>query len=157
MLPRVSADISVPLELPNGLPASAQSLQSFDHIKDALVTALWIEDPTDLATIPSKLSLASLVYLCISPVMEAASDGLYSIRILVASDDPSIRLVFGPLVDNVLVQREQLARLIRDTVISVHYFYKQHDQPYKISFISLGYWSDQGNWQLGANLERDYH
>ena len=129
MMPRVSADTGVPLELPNGLPITPHGLSSYNHIKDTLVTLLWIEDLYSLTTIPSKLSTNSLVYLCIAPVMESASDGLYNVRILVASDDPSIRLVFGPLVDNILIQRQHLARLIRDTVISIHYFYKQHDQP----------------------------
>ena len=129
MMPRINTDINMPLELPNGLPVTPHGLSSFNLIKDTLVTVLWIEDLYSVTTIPSKLSTNSLVYLCIAPVMEAASDGLYNVRILVASDDPSIRLVFGPLVDNILIQRENLAKLTRDTVISIHYFYKQHEQP----------------------------
>ncbi len=95
-----------------------------------LVAIVWLEDPTDLLTLPSKFGCPStLVYLCVIPLTGASNEGLYRIRIMVTAppNSPTDRLTFsfGPLLDGMLLRREMLAPLIRSTAItaSLHCLY----------------------------------
>lgn len=132
-----------PLELPNGQPVNANALQAFNYIRNAPILVLWLEDLEGMSSIPSKLGISSyytsgleaLIYICICPVMEGASDGLYRIRLMVASEDAEIQLLFGPLIDDCLVRREELSKLVRDTIISFSHQHCTQNNPYNCSLI----------------------
>jgi hypothetical protein len=101
-----------------------------------MVSILWIEDLEEMLTLPSKFQTRSIVYICISPLSDPESAGLYRIRIMVTSaasvamssgngqnsaagqTGDEAAFLFGPLLDGMIIRRESLGRLVRETVIS---------------------------------------
>lgn len=115
-------------------------------ISSDLVCILWIEDLQEMLTLPSKFQTRAIVYICVSPLPDSASSaGLYRIRIMVTSLASAIVpsapqssspagdavFLFGPLLDGMIVRRETLGKLVRDTAISASLFclYNIQNQP----------------------------
>ena len=88
--------------------------------QDDLIYIIWIEDLRDVMTIPRKVCRggSGLVFIFIHPLPSSA--GLYWIRIVVANGAPEDHLVFGPLVDGMIISRHCLGDLVRSTAISAH-------------------------------------
>ena len=126
---------SGPLELPNGQPVNANALQAYEQVERTPIVLFWLEDLEGMTGIPSKLGLGALIYICISPVMEGGSDGLYRVRLMVASEDADVRMQFGPLIDDCVVRREELGKLVHDTIKSFTY---QHcfSNPYFLQLLT---------------------
>ncbi|KAL7323770.1 hypothetical protein PS15p_210376 [Mucor circinelloides] len=109
-----------------------QQISSDDH-----VCAIWIEDLAHYKLLASLIKASSsvnskaMVYIFINPLKHSAN-GLYWVRILVpphgnspASLLASQRLnenalIFGPLVDGIVVSRHALGSMVRSTAISAH-------------------------------------
>lgn len=101
------------------------------------VALVWLEDPSELLTLPSKFGLpATLVYICVIPMTGCGSDGLYRIRIMVTAPPPSAHagdgsakvssFTFGPLLDGMVLRREMLGTLVRSTAISASLYCLYH-------------------------------
>lgn len=116
-----------------GIALPAYTTALYRMLGNNFVTVLWIEDLQDLLTLPGKFQSTSLIYICVHPLTDPASAGLYRIRILVVSNGMPADTVFllGPLLDGMLVRREVLGRLIRETVLSASAFclYNLQNQP----------------------------
>jgi hypothetical protein len=117
------------------------------------VCVLWIEDLQEMLTLPSKLQTQAIVFICIYPLAERSSDGLYRIRIIVANNNSSGGAMspapsspphsatlpnntdagyqFGPLLDGMVISRESVGQLVRETIISACLFVQEklHNQP----------------------------
>ncbi|KAI9320406.1 hypothetical protein BX666DRAFT_2017636 [Dichotomocladium elegans] len=109
-----------------------RQVSSDDH-----VCIIWIENLAHYATLAKQIKQSnsahskSMVYLFINPLKNSAS-GLYWIRILIppignqaTSVTASQRLnenalIFGPLVDGIVISRHALGAMIRNTAISAH-------------------------------------
>ncbi|KAL0143129.1 hypothetical protein V8B55DRAFT_1474509 [Mucor lusitanicus] len=109
-----------------------QQISSDDH-----VCVIWIEDLAHYKSLASLIKASSaasskaMVYIFINPLKHSAN-GLYWVRILVppqgntpASVLASQRLnenalIFGPLVDGIVVSRHALGSMVRSTAISAH-------------------------------------
>ncbi|EPB83117.1 hypothetical protein HMPREF1544_10155 [Mucor circinelloides 1006PhL] len=109
-----------------------QQISSDDHI-----CVIWIEDLAHYKLLASLIKASSsvnskaMVYIFINPLKHSAN-GLYWVRILVpphgnspASLLASQRLnenalIFGPLVDGIVVSRHALGSMVRSTAISAH-------------------------------------
>lgn len=126
------------------LPSTLSDIIRF--ISNDLVCILWIEDLQEMLTLPSKFQTRAIVYICVSPLPDPASSaGLYRIRIMVTSLASAIVpsapqasspvgdavFLFGPLLDGMIVRRETLGRLVRETAISASLFclYNIQNQP----------------------------
>jgi hypothetical protein len=136
--------VELTFHVPSLLPISLQEKHRDDlHslLAEDLVTVLWIEDLQDMLSLPSKLQTQSIIFICISPLPDEDSVGLYRIRIMVTStatmpmSSPSSQatsagqsslgeavFLFGPLLDGMIVQREAIGRLVQETVISACLF-----------------------------------
>jgi hypothetical protein len=116
----------VPYELPSGYPVSQRTWEAHQYLQAAQVAIVWAEEAGDapaLTALPQKLSLMHCPwYVVVTPRQEHLSDGLYVVRVLVASEDADVRLCFGPLVDGAIVRRSDLVSLVRATVVSMLYF-----------------------------------
>ncbi|CAO3655862.1 unnamed protein product [Mucor fragilis] len=109
-----------------------QQISSDDH-----VCVIWMQDLAHYKSLASLIKASSaanakaMVYIFINPLKHSA-DGLYWVRILVppqgstpASMLASQRLnenalIFGPLVDGIVVSRHALGSMVRSTAISAH-------------------------------------
>lgn len=98
-----------------------------DKIGDSCVTIFWIDrDQDDLAiNISQKLRSTALIFLCIQPLKAVIEEkGLYRIRVLLSNTFPfnsnigTNDILFSPLLDGIIIERQHLAGLIRETVIS---------------------------------------
>lgn len=95
-----------------------------------LVSIVWLEDPIDMTSLPSKFGATNvLVYLCVCPMKDEESLGLYRIRVMVTQPQSNEEeaqqaagLIFGPLLDGMLLRREMLGSLVRSTAISASLF-----------------------------------
>ncbi|KAI9470555.1 MAG: hypothetical protein EXX96DRAFT_597448 [Benjaminiella poitrasii] len=114
------------------LTAIYQQISSEDH-----VCVIWIEDLSNYKSIASLINNSNctnskaMVYIFINPLKNSAN-GLYWIRILVPSIGSSQAnilasqrlnenaLIFGPLVDGIVVSRHALGSMVRSTAISAH-------------------------------------
>lgn len=139
------------------VPSHASGL--YKIISNDLVSVLWIEDLQEMLTLPSKFQTRSIVYICVSPLQDAESAGLYRIRIMVTSTGSSLAaaaspsagqqqaspdaaassesaFLFGPLLDGMIIRRESLGRLVRETVISACLFclYSIQNQPHPYQY-----------------------
>ncbi|CAG8589929.1 4259_t:CDS:10 [Paraglomus occultum] len=108
---------------------------------DDYVVIIWIEDLRGLHSLPHKIGMSGLVYICVHPLQNAT--GLYWIKIITpklshsSGTDKKIgkgkgviwnvstkladnHLFFGPLVDGMIVSRHALGLLVRNTAISAH-------------------------------------
>ncbi|KAI7867850.1 hypothetical protein BDF14DRAFT_1956776 [Spinellus fusiger] len=115
-----------------GISDIHQQVSVDDH-----VCIVWIEDLTRYEELAKRIKASSLpssktmVYLFINPLKKSA-DGLYRIRIYIPSSGsqtgpilPTQRLnenalLFGPLVDGIVVSRHALGAMVRNTIISAH-------------------------------------
>ncbi|KAI8341566.1 hypothetical protein BD560DRAFT_412168 [Blakeslea trispora] len=109
-----------------------QHVSSDDH-----VCVVWIEDLAEYKKLAKLIKMSSapqskaMVYIFINPLKHSA-DSLYWIRILVPSFDTAPQallasqrlhenaLIFGPLVDGIVVSRHALGSMVRSTAISAH-------------------------------------
>ncbi|KAJ3343028.1 hypothetical protein HDU93_000198 [Gonapodya sp. JEL0774] len=87
--------------------------------QDDLVYIVWVEDMKHFLTIPKKVGRGQ-VYIFIHPLPK--SPGLYFVRLhtvggAISADDI---LVFGPLLDGMVVSRHAIGHLVRITAISAH-------------------------------------
>lgn len=130
-------------------PIPPHALGLYKLIVDNLVAILWVEDLDEMLSLPSKLQTNALVFICIMPLRDAQSIGLYRIRIMVTnahppprtpttplpaspyasgSGDPSLSAageapyLLGPLLDGMIVRRQVLGVLVRRTAISAALF-----------------------------------
>lgn len=104
-----------------------------------LVAILWSREISVKALLQeaSIRSPQAIVFICISPASDAASCGLYRVRIVPSPDLAAIpnqsdkannteskdfKPMFGPLLDGMVLRRESLGRLVRETVISAALF-----------------------------------
>ncbi|KAF7730162.1 hypothetical protein EC973_002770 [Apophysomyces ossiformis] len=105
---------------------------------DDHVCVIWIEDLLNYKSLAKEIKSSSLpgakvmVYIFINPLKNSAN-GLYWIRILIPAfgDDATAitasqrlnenALIFGPLVDGMVVSRHALGAMIRNTSISAHH------------------------------------
>ncbi|KAG0179411.1 phosphatidylinositol-3,5-bisphosphate 5-phosphatase [Apophysomyces sp. BC1021] len=105
---------------------------------DDHVCIVWIEDLSNFKTLAKQIKSSSsptsktMVYLFINPLKNSAN-GLYWIRILIPAfgTDPTAiiasqrlnenALIFGPLVDGMVVSRHALGTMVRNTSISAHH------------------------------------
>lgn len=146
--PLHTASLHPPAE--DNLPVHAAGLYSI--LSDDLVSILWVEDLDEMLTLPSKLQTRSIVYICISPLRDCESVGLYRVRIMVTSvantpppspnsplsgstystSPPNLSndavFLFGPLLDGMVLRRESLGPLVRATAISASRFCVYHLQ-----------------------------
>jgi hypothetical protein len=104
-----------------------------------LVAILWSREASVDKLLPEVRAntLRAVLFICVSPASDAASCGLYRIRIVpspaiqqsgseilnsdhkpIALTDKNFDPLFGPLLDGMVVRRESLGRLVRETVIS---------------------------------------
>ncbi|ORX50508.1 hypothetical protein DM01DRAFT_1375846 [Hesseltinella vesiculosa] len=108
-----------------------------EHVtNDDYVCVIWVENLANYANLAKRIKASSatsnlMVYLFIHPLPNT-SNGLYWIRILVPpfGNTPSSimasqrlqenALIFGPLVDGMVVGRHALGSMIRNTAISAH-------------------------------------
>lgn len=107
-----------------------QQVSMDDH-----VCVIWIEDLANYKQLAKRIktegSGKAMVYIFINPLKDSA-DSLYWVRILippfgngatsiVASQRLSENaLIFGPLVDGIVVSRHALGSMVRNTTISAH-------------------------------------
>ncbi|KAI7897175.1 uncharacterized protein EV154DRAFT_364 [Mucor mucedo] len=109
-----------------------QQISSDDH-----VCVIWIEDLDNYKSIAKLIKNSSsanskaMVFLFINPLKNSA-DGLYWVRILVPTQGTTPAniaasqrlnenaLIFGPLVDGIVVSRHALGSMVRSTAISAH-------------------------------------
>ncbi|CAO3593387.1 unnamed protein product [Absidia cylindrospora] len=109
----------------------------FQHItSDDRVCVIWIKHLVNYTTLAQRIKSANssskfMVYLFIHPLPNTAN-GLYWIRILVPpfGNTPAAivasqrlnenALIFGPLVDKMVVSRHALGAMVRNTAISAH-------------------------------------
>ncbi|CAI2169829.1 5127_t:CDS:10 [Funneliformis geosporum] len=109
---------------------------------DDLVCIAWVEDIISMDDLPQKIGQSVLVYIFIHPLQNAT--GLYWIKIVTptlayqgglnekkggkgrvswsADSTKSVEnpLLFGPLVDGMIISRHTLGLLVRNTTISAH-------------------------------------
>jgi hypothetical protein len=101
------------------------------------VCIVWLEDPIDMLSLPGKFGAPNvLVYICVCPMRDEESIGLYRIRVMVTQahhhegeEEEEVKqagLVFGPLLDGMLLRREMLGALVRSTAISAALFAARH-------------------------------
>lgn len=138
-------DVELVYHVPNLIESSSFSSpenakeSSLKFLSNDLVVVLWIEDLQEMLTLPGKLQTHAIVYICVSPLSEERATGLYRIRIMVTSlastmvtspqsTSPASDAVFlfGPLLDGMIIRRESLGRLVRDTAISASLFFLHH-------------------------------
>ncbi|KAI7899745.1 uncharacterized protein BX663DRAFT_532705 [Cokeromyces recurvatus] len=109
-----------------------QDVSSDDH-----VCVIWIEDLSNYKSLANLIKTSNpsnskaMVYIFINPLKNGAN-GLYLIKILIPSvgNTPSSilasqrlnenALIFGPLVDGIVVSRHALGAMVRSTAISAH-------------------------------------
>ncbi|KAL9543689.1 hypothetical protein MBANPS3_007993 [Mucor bainieri] len=109
-----------------------QQIASDDH-----VCVIWIQDLAHYKSLASLIKASSaphakaMVYIFINPLKHSAN-GLYWVRILVPPQGNSSAsvlasqrlnenaLIFGPLVDGIVVSRHALGSMVRSTAISAH-------------------------------------
>ncbi|KAI8644943.1 hypothetical protein BD408DRAFT_474654 [Parasitella parasitica] len=109
-----------------------KQISSDDH-----VCVIWIEDLAQYKALASLIKSSSsanskaMVYIFINP-LEHSANGLYWVRILVPTQGNSSAsllasqrlnenaLIFGPLVDGIVVSRHALGSMVRSTAISAH-------------------------------------
>ncbi|KAI9496808.1 hypothetical protein BDB00DRAFT_869033 [Zychaea mexicana] len=109
-----------------------QQVSSDDH-----VCIVWIEDLTNYTELARRIKMSSsnnaksMVFIFINP-LKNSGNGLYWIRILIPSignNATSVMasqrlnenaLIFGPLVDGIIVSRHALGAMVRNTAISAH-------------------------------------
>ncbi|KAI8143751.1 hypothetical protein BJV82DRAFT_609285 [Fennellomyces sp. T-0311] len=109
-----------------------QQVSSDDH-----VCIIWIEDLTNYTELARRIKMSSsshakaMVFIFINP-LKNSGNGLYWIRILIPSIGNSATsvmasqrlnenaLIFGPLVDGIIVSRHALGAMVRNTAISAH-------------------------------------
>jgi hypothetical protein len=110
------------------------------------VAVVWCEDNSEITSLPGKLPMArdNFAILVVTPVLLAAADSttgwsrgqFYRIRILHAATSNADSLciqktshMFGPLIDGTIVRgTATLARMIRDTAVSIHFFLLRYSQ-----------------------------
>ncbi|KAI8067251.1 hypothetical protein BDF21DRAFT_111951 [Thamnidium elegans] len=114
----------------NSITKIHQQVSSDDH-----VCIIWIQDLDHYKSIAkmikSSVNSKAMVYIFINPLKNSAN-GLYWVRILVpalGNTPTSIAasqrlnenaLIFGPLVDGIVVSRHALGSMVRSTAISAH-------------------------------------
>ncbi|KAI9254631.1 hypothetical protein BDA99DRAFT_574375 [Phascolomyces articulosus] len=109
-----------------------QHVSSDDH-----VCVVWIEDLTNYTELARRIKMSSsnnskaMVFIFINP-LKNSGNGLYWIRILIPSIGNNATsvlasqrlnenaLIFGPLVDGIIVNRHALGAMVRNTAISAH-------------------------------------
>ncbi|KAG2228010.1 hypothetical protein INT45_012034 [Circinella minor] len=109
-----------------------QYVSSDDH-----VCVIWIEDLTNYTELARRIKMSSsnnskaMVFIFINP-LKNSGNGLFWIRILIPSignNATSVMasqrlnenaLIFGPLVDGIIVSRHALGSMVRNTAISAH-------------------------------------
>ncbi|OBZ83068.1 Ral GTPase-activating protein subunit alpha-2 [Choanephora cucurbitarum] len=119
-------------EVPKTISSIHQDVSSDDH-----VCVIWIEDLSEYKRLAKLIKISSapqsraMVYIFINPLKHSA-DSLYWIRILIPSFDTTPQallasqrlyenaLIFGPLVDGIVVSRHALGSMVRSTAISAH-------------------------------------
>lgn len=120
-------DESVPYELPTGYPVSQRAHDAFQLCSNARMAVVWAEeatvDPTSLSQLPQKLPFPQCcLYVVVVPRDDYCADGLYTVRLLVPTEDASLKVLVGPLFDGAVVRRECLAELVRQTLASTLLF-----------------------------------
>ncbi|KAL2914620.1 hypothetical protein HK105_205758 [Polyrhizophydium stewartii] len=94
-----------------------------------IVHIVWIEDYDNIPTLMKTLSHSAMVFIFVNPL--PLTEGLFWIRITVATGVTDEVLNFGPLADGMIVSRHTLGMLCRSTALSAYRFCRYSKNVYK--------------------------